>query len=373
MKKWVCVFSLGFPLVLVFWRYPEKGFDWVWIHRSTLLLGGMLCLGAHNIWRKIGWDAAVAFLYFTGVGLIYSSTQVWPGEDPRIQQALHLSASLSLLFILGTAFFLGSRPSRKPFFSGPCIKALWGVAALLAVLSFFGTKYEVPVIHNPSTLGVFLAVIAVGAPIETGFGVALHSLLGTAVIWLGVTTPLIALTAGLFARCLWRPYNRFPWWVLSAPVSMGILTTFVGYPKLGDGNGRFPVWRLAMDWWMAQAPSVKLFGAGLGSTPVLVPLLQVDKLSQLMPQGGYLGADLFFMYLHNDWLQILFETGIVGGVLALTLYGGALYRTNGSREWRAMLVAYGAAMITGFPLHSPLLAYLGILLLGGALVEARRE
>jgi O-antigen ligase len=73
--------------------------------------------------------------------------------------------------------------------------------------------------------------------------------------------------------------------------------------------------------------------------------------------------------LHNDWLQIYFEAGVIGFALAVNVFIEAVRLSYRDVRWQTMIIGYGVAMCTNFPLHSPILALTGFMLLGGAYME----
>lgn len=83
-------------------------------------------------------------------------------------------------------------------------------------------------------------------------------------------------------------------------------------PNLLADHDRYHIWKLALqDWW--QNANI-FFGYGHGTYKYLGPQIQFNA-SYFGPSG----KDVY-LWLHNDWLQILFEGGIVGFVLTVILF-----------------------------------------------------
>jgi O-antigen ligase len=96
---------------------------------------------------------------------------------------------------------------------------------------------------------------------------------------------------------------------------------------------------------------------GLSTTRVILPLIQVDH-------GTPLNEGPWFFWFHNDWLQILFEQGMVGLCAAIIAFYGAM--KCGNRFIKTSIIAYACAMLTNWPMHSPVCVLLGFVLMKGA-------
>lgn len=79
-------------------------------------------------------------------------------------------------------------------------------------------------------------------------------------------------------------------------------------------------------------------GAGIGTFYWIGPTLQRFH------------GDLF-MHMHNDWLQCLFEAGIIGLSLMVVFYCRLLWRARDSARTFIALVGVGAFGLTYYPLH----------------------
>lgn len=96
-----------------------------------------------------------------------------------------------------------------------------------------------------------------------------------------------------------------------------------------------------------------VFGAGSGSFPHLANGVQLSN-------GQFKGS--IFPFMHNDWLEIVFNEGWVGFTLALLAYLHALFRSFNRRYLFTALFVYGLTMLVQFPLRYPGVAFLGALL-----------
>lgn len=365
MKKYLPLLAVAIVAMLFFVKATDSSYLWMWIYRWAIF--GGLCLAGIclSIWDDVAPAPAIALFYFSVTALIYASVNVYPDELPKIQQGLRLSAAYSLFYILLPPLTLWTmqRANRR------AIEWLfWALtwAAVLTALGCFQHSYATVVdqgvyfLHNPSIACTFIAIIAVAL---RGPLVLLWLLFIPAMIWSQALTPLIVFVVGTTVRVAsthWRR-SRSTGRFITLSVFLGGLAgwgLWVGRWKLSNGHGRYAIWQLARDWIDFQPNAfVDLFGAGAGSVPIMMPIIQLGH-------GYPATSNNFYFYLHNDWLQILFEQGYVGLGLAAWLFYDAFERTSTRPATRGMLVAYCVAMCTNFPMRVPMLALLGITILG---------
>lgn len=369
LRRWYpTLAALAIVLSVLLVQHNDPSLQWVWIYRWLLMLALMLVFFGLRVGAKVAVLPAVCVVYFALQALGFAIIPMHDGLAARLQTALHVSAFHSALVFVIVPIFMMARGSRwrLPFFGVSCFFALTVAAAILSIACFFptgeGQIRGVPIFGNPSMTGTFIAIVAVGLrglwPL-----VAIVPLL-----LLGTTTPFAVLLAGLFVRCFHaqpdaKGATRLP---MGAKIFVVVLLSgavlHFGWDKFSSGHGRYHVWKLAGDFMDKQPLAIKLLGAGSGSAPLLVPMLQVQD---GLPET----SQSFFSWLHNDWLQIGFEQGYIGWLLAMGLYLGACWRSRRSPRVLAMLFAYGVAMTTNYPLRLPLTAFLGIVLLGVAYLE----
>lgn len=147
---------------------------------------------------------------------------------------------------------------------------------------------------------------------------------------------------------------------LCVTVALGIVGAWLMGAKFGQTSGRWPVWVATMQWWWTHASH--WMGTGAGSYFVLGPNVQKQVLGQLSD---------WLLWMHNDWLQVLFEQGVIGLALLLTTFACALRATARShRYWLvSSLAAYGATMCGNYPNHLPVPGFFGAFLVVLAFAE----
>lgn len=96
------------------------------------------------------------------------------------------------------------------------------------------------------------------------------------------------------------------------------------------GQGRVTEYTWAMRWWTAQNWKVLLFGTGPGS---FIWLSYVHK------------PDVWFFNMHNDWLQTLFELGVVGVGLLVAFFVTLVKQSRGPRHLASL---FAMSIFCGF-------------------------
>lgn len=107
-------------------------------------------------------------------------------------------------------------------------------------------------------------------------------------------------------------------------------------------NGRLEIWQLAWNFFRSRPWNEQALGLGLGSCRTLLPRLTIE-------QGGDMTKMQIFFTLHNDWGQLLFETGWIGLLLAIVSYVRLFLKAR--RRNQAVLLGFGAAMLGNPVLH----------------------
>ena len=125
---------------------------------------------------------------------------------------------------------------------------------------------------------------------------------------------------------------------------IGVLIFFGGFLWIGPHflghGGRIELWQAAYNYFIEN---VNIFwGAGLGTFELFGPHIQIQN---DLPRPGY------FIWMHNDWLQILFECGAIGLLSTLSLYCMTIVRSIHRPYLACSVIGYGLAMLTQMPLH----------------------
>lgn len=134
------------------------------------------------------------------------------------------------------------------------------------------------------------------------------------------------------------------------PAALGI--SFLAYIYLKDEllnpNGRYSIWQMAMKFFMNETNII--WGAGSDSFYFWGPEIQtMDAIEHHVKPGTVITT---FFWMHNDWLQTLFENGILG-LLALTLLFLCLLKFSWAKKNALfpMICTFGFVALTQMPFH----------------------
>lgn len=168
----------------------------------------------------------------------------------------------------------------------------------------------------------------------------------------GYTAKLI-IAAQLFAMSF--QYKKLR---LLIPLIAIVLLSLISHYYSGISNigiDRINPWHKYMSAW-AEDPMNVIFGIGSGSFMWSSVLL--DKF-----QG------ILFLELHNDWLQILFEQGVIGLILALLTYFSAVKKSLPDPKLLAGVFGAGVFALTYHPLRFIPTAFVTVLIFHTALTK----
>lgn len=167
------------------------------------------------------------------------------------------------------------------------------------------------------------------------------------------STALLILAAQLLAVTI--RYKDKKYLILFILSVLGLLSVayFHSHGPLLDGTERLQKYTQYMKFWAAK-PEWIIFGVGPGSfmwTSLLIDDFKTNA----------------FLQMHSDWLQILWEYGVVGFTLMVTVFIGAVKRAHKS-EWGAI---FGCAAF-GLTYH-PLRFFPSALLIAVIFVSCKKE
>ncbi len=146
-----------------------------------------------------------------------------------------------------------------------------------------------------------------------------------------------------------KDYKTFSFIMIVPSLFILPLHYFYG-TKFGENYGRFVNWKTMMTFWHDNINHV--IGAGPGTYWIYSQQVQVHKV-----------GDLVFLWMHNDFFQILFEQGYLGLISVLFLYGMMLFRSFKSPLLFSMVFGFGLIACTMYPLHLFFFQLLGIALI----------
>lgn len=151
-----------------------------------------------------------------------------------------------------------------------------------------------------------------------------------AIIQIRQITPIAILVTSLFFY--WRKF-LFVLFLIYGVTAYQMFFTNSGF---FSSNGRFAVWKDMLKWWYEHVDM--WIGLGTGSFEWAAPLIQNQ------PKA-------IFIWMHNEYLQILFEQGITGLLLSLCLIVFCLFKSF-KRPWLfSTIIGLLVCFCTQFPLR----------------------
>jgi len=363
--------------ILFFWTLGDMSMNSIWMSRWAALLVMLSLYLAYFVSRRIDPHlAAITFsTCFSGLVSAFWFSR-YSGEPFELQAVLRQDSSRALIVFLTFlfCFFTFSRDNFVKLGRALGFCGFLTAIIILGSLPWWDASRQTMLFDNPSMAASFIVVclflldaevkhywrkVRLGRAIFWGTGLI-------AILLTKTSTPLVALAVGGGAY-LWAK----PDWTRSAPhlvaslrwpltMAAMVAPLFLGAVILSpqgliDDNSRFGMWKWLFDFWWEGGVFVRWFGYGLGTVRTMLPIIQINT----DPNGAW------YLFAHNDWLQILFEQGQFGLASAFVgAYGLGRAALKKNPHLFAALAAYGSVMLFNFPLHWPVHSFLLFVLVG---------
>ena len=352
------IIACALLLLVCFYYDPSSYWNGTWFGKWAILLAIIGVLFSQWVGRKVHWSVAPVLLSTT-LGALW----VFAWRDNRfvgyalvdkisISKSATYALVATLMFVFG---FLAAkvRTIRVLGFALGVVCFVGSVVTLFSALD--AQRFRGGFFGNPSMNGCLLAITL---PFAFDFfkrwylkALVLVPILA-AIILVRASVPIVTLGVVSLAWLYIKGFRK--------ACAIGLLVCLcVGYAIEGASfastNGRWEIWEMGLKYWWANANP--WFGVGTGVTTVYLPYLQ----NTLGVQRGN-----WFMWFHNDWLQILFEQGIVGFSAVLVMFLCALKRAIHNHLIGPALLGYGVCALGNYPLHLPVHAFVGAYLVAAA-------
>lgn len=286
---------------------------------------------------------ALSFLYFS-LQAIYLIAL--PNRYDQSPSEIRVHFSFHALYFL-TALFILPHFTRQKFFEWlfpllGCLNALYTTIGAAFGFSKLSDGYGYSgILDYPSVNGLFTVTCYFLWMRDSG---KKERVFATTVTLLAIlaaksSTPLGAFLVGGIALQLRTPKR------LVVALGVAAILLLAGYlldPELFSSQGRTEAWSIFMETWSKTFPV--LFGSGPGTFSSLAIETQLEK--------NYMVGQ-YYLYLHNEWLQILYETGLIGLVLVSSLFALSLYKSfkRSDHYCFAALLSFGSGCFLVFPLR----------------------
>jgi len=271
-------------------------------------------------------------------------------------------SALTFAVLFTTAVFFASQSKRSEYALLVGVSVIWLVSCLSTTVQlFYPWELRRGLSGDPSMNG---CLIAITLPVF----LELHSrnrgngVVGASAIWwtalcvfaCNASVPIGALIVVTLAAI---SYLKLP--IRSLLLMGGFTATFIlavgalfQGQQLFSSSNRFYTWGTWLHHWWNTDAWTRLFGFGTGTGIYLLP--------KALEQAG---SDIRLLWIHNEYLQTLFENGTVGLALLVSLVGVVLVKAR-SRPWLFCSVAGLAAYsFFNFPARQPFHALVGAALI----------
>lgn len=362
-------FDVIFPIFLVFsltfWRFGDGSLNSLWMSRFCILtcilsifLSFHIPLGRLSFYARASTYPIVLSTLLTGF-----ITSMWferyNTEAFEIQSTLRQASSFGLSLFLLVSFSV-SLLSKKALDLILTSYSLLGLIVGFSIVFSPNPGYQVPFFDNPSMALSFVIMTLPLLPKGFVLNVAGYLVVLIGIVLVKASTPVLVFSGVILGELLVRKKYKLLVALLLIPLCSLLVAPLSFWMQ---DNGRFWLWKIALNWWYDQSIGTIIFGTGLSTLRIFLPLIQ-------MGAGTDITQGPWFFWLHNDWLQILFEQGVVGLISALIFLNYVLCNSF-LRHKRVFVAGLGFCfcMCTNFPMHWPIQAFLGFTLARYALYD----
>lgn len=285
-----------------------------------------------------------------------------PMLDAYTQQALHFHAVdsflKSLIFLVPLMIFATTDFDRYKKYG----KIFFFWVVLINSLLIIG-RYLFGYCAGENTCGGFIGNPSLSASVMV---CALPFFWSGRYVWLSLLVGIAvycsesSIAMGLFWIFVFAVWFRLrTHYAKTTAVVLFLAMPIIGYLTLGDRllftSGRLGIWKLMLGSWLNNSGNY-VFGTGWGTYRVFSINLEDHA------EFAIGSVHRWWSWLHNDWIEnFLFETGIIGLVLATLTYTVALLKSIFRPQWlekptpevTLSLVLYGIFMALNPALHYP--------------------
>lgn len=359
MQVFVLLFSAAF-----FFHYGDDYWWSKWFAFQVLATLGV----ARGIARQIHWSVGltVGWMCLSALWVFAWRDNVFQTYAPVVAVSFESVAANAAFTLLAFCFFFISISEEtldaiESFVAATCI-----VVSAMVVFQFLSGK------RGDDIYGAFSQASMSGVYVALSAPIFFRRARDTSLRWFGLLVPVAIAILGAAAGAS-APIGMFGIvcgaWIVMAWIQSGVMPPFrvsliAAIPALFallfnshvfSSASRWRMYELVLDWWWTHDPLV-----GSGHSTLFTYLGHIQALAK---QPELLSTHRW-IWLHNDWLQILAESGLIGFVLTALVFIFAL-----KAAWKkqradlfSSLCGLGAVSVIQYPLHLAAHAFVSALI-----------
>lgn len=340
----------GFAAAMLFIRYGASYWSWHWHSRFAIVMFMASAGFAVFIAKRTSWFY-LPILLSSLISGIYMGAWAFNSyqkeTDIAFKEALGKDAFYSYICIVLAGLFLAFFPSR---WKKPVTDLLFWIfvaSCIYTLIQLDFTAYERGGFYgNASMNGGLIACLM---PFALEKCRRLRNKIAIAIATLGVialtkaSIPLGVFAVVILGYLFLQQKNKAKalFWSFAVVADLFLLGWMLQGNDLLSSNGRYLEWKRIFTWWWSN--SSIWTGAGLGTTTHLMSYVQL-----LEAKGA---RAPIYLWMHSEWLQIIFELGIIGLLCALIAYIFTLFKAMRSPTLFASLLGFGAFGLFDYPLR----------------------
>lgn len=365
----------GLAATVAMYTYAD---DYYWVKAALGCLVLSVVIGA-IVAQRIHWSIGLSYAW-TLSSLVYIAISFYPKHElPQsiMKMSVESAAHGTIVFLISTVPLL--------FMTSAWVKSARIALSLICLLSSFVVITQFLLGHeafyrgglfgnsslNASMIAVLYPVLlAEKSVLPHGYLRLVKSAPPVVAVLLAGSTIggaalLVAVASyGILYKTL-RTRTVAAFGVLAAASVSGMVFTY-GLKGLVDSSGRFAVWTMVLEYFKNNVNHY--VGIGQGMAFFGVPAIQFSKAQAV----GHVQSDMFFSWLHNEWLQVLFEQGLIG-LLFMGLSFAFCVRAALQKKRKDLIAAFITLAFVGF-FNYPLRAFVpGIIVCSLVMISFKDE
>lgn len=370
-------------LLLCVTQCTVQGYPEIWSTRWTILCFFSVLYFGYKVGKKFHWSCGLAFTWamlsciYTSIYRINYFFEMMPVTDYVTYIQNSLMSGLCLLIVIIFFYHIPKNIINIFIESIAIIGLLDSVYVVIQLISGGNITSDSGFFHEPSMDGIFIAVTYPLLIFKNRFNINNFKKLNILLYLFTFIIPIIAIIvtkSSIPVGVLAVVFSSFIIFKVNIKtINKILISSFVfiliialGYlytgPNIFSDSMRFMAYKLFLHYFFELFNLHIAIGTGTGTFAYWGPMIQ--QINSFL-KGQY------FVWAHNDWLQLMIENGIIGIVIYLNMAYWVLNMAIKSKKIYLItsFLAYMAAMCFNYPLHMATHAFLGCLIVR-AIIDA---